>query len=111
MVHNMKLNDRPYNDICFGNKDIEMRLYDDKRRLINIGDIITFTNVVTMDSFNVKVIGLHRYDSFEKLYEVFDKKRLGYYDEETANYSDMEKYYTKDEIDKYGVIGIEIKKI
>lgn len=111
MIHNMKLNDRPYNDIYFGNKDIEMRLYDDKRKLINVGDTITFTNIMTLDSFNVKVINLHRYNSFEDLYKFFDKKRLGYYDNETANCSDMEKYYTKDDIAKYGVIGIEIKKL
>lgn len=111
MDHNMKLNNEPYNSICYGNKDIEMRLYDEKRQLINIGDIITFTNRDTLDTFNVKVINLHKYNSFKELYREFDKVRLGYKENEDAKPEDMEKYYPKEEIDKYGVVGIEIKKI
>ena len=44
--HNMKFDDESYNNIFYDNKDIEMRLYDEKRKLINIGDIITFTNKI-----------------------------------------------------------------
>lgn len=102
MLHKMKLQNNPYNSILFGNKDIEMRLYDEKRGLINIGDIIEFTNMDTGNTFKVEVINLDLYNSF-------DKERLGYKKEELANYEDMEKYYSKEEIDKYGVVGIEIK--
>lgn len=41
MRHNMKLNNKPYNSILYGKKDIEMRLYDEKRSKIKIWDIIT----------------------------------------------------------------------
>lgn len=109
MLHKMKLQNNPYNSILFGNKDIEMRLYDEKRGLINIGDIIEFTNMDTGNTFKVEVINLHRFNSFKDLYNSFDKERLGYKKEELANYEDMEKYYSKEEIDKYGVVGIEIK--
>lgn len=111
MKHNMNLNNEPYNSICYGKKDIEMRLYDEKRRLINIGDIITFTNRDTLDTFDVEVINLHKYNSFKELYDNFDKTRLGYEEHETAKPEDMEKYYPKEEIEEYGVVGIEIKKI
>jgi len=111
MRHNMKLRRGPYNSICYGNKDIEMRLYDEKRQLISIGDIITFTNIETMECFDVKVINLHRCENFGELYNKFDKVRLGYSENEEAKPDDMEEYYSKDEIAKYGVVGIEIKKI
>ena len=111
MKHNMKLNNGPYNSIYYGNKDIEMRLYDEKRKLINIGDVITLTNNETMDSFDVKVINLHKYDNFNDLYEKFDKERLGYNKGEEAKSEDMEEYYSKEEIEKYGVVGIEIEKM
>ena len=111
MIHNMKLNNNPYNSIFHGNKDIEMRLYDEKRKLIKVGDIITFTNIDTLDSFDVEVIALHKHKNFKELYEKFDKERLGYKIEEEAKPEDMEKYYKKEEIEKYGVLGIEIKKI
>ena len=107
----MKLNNGPYNSIYYGKKDIEMRLYDEKRQLINANDIITFTNNETMESFDTKVVSLHKYKSFDELYDKFDKLRLGYNEDEIAKPEDMEQYYSKEEIDKYGVVGIEIEKI
>ena len=41
----------------------------------------------------------------------FDKIAMGYDRDDIVNPKDMEKYYLKDEQDKYGVIGIEIKVI
>ena len=111
MKHNMKLNNEPYNSIYYGKKDIEMRLYDEKRQLINVGDIITFTNNDTKECFDAKVVFLHKYNSFSELYDKFDKLRLGYKDDEIAKSEDMEKYYSKENIDKYGVVGIEIDVI
>lgn len=111
MRHNMKLNNDPYNSIYYGNKDVEMRLNDEKRQLINVGDTITFTNVDTMECFDAKVINLHKYDDFGELYKRFDKVRLGYKEDDKARPEDMEEYYSKEEIDKYGVVGIEINVI
>ena len=109
MIHKMNLNDEPFNSIKDGFKTIEMRLYDEKRRLINIGDVIEFNNRLTNEKINVEVIMLHLFNNFEELYKHFDKICLGYKDNEEANSSDMEKYYLKEEQDKYGVVGIEIK--
>lgn len=44
MIHKMNLQNGPYNSIKNGDKDIELRLYDEKRRKINVGDIIEFNN-------------------------------------------------------------------
>ena len=44
MVHEMRLNDEPFQAIKDGTKTIEMRLYDEKRRMIQVGDVIRFTN-------------------------------------------------------------------
>ena len=43
----MKLNTEPYELIKFGKKNIEMRLMDEKREKISIGDNIIFTNINT----------------------------------------------------------------
>lgn len=109
MIHKMKLKNKPFNNILFGNKDIELRLYDEKRQKVKKGDKIEFTNIDTGNTFIVDVIDLHEYNTFKELYEMFDKERLGYKKEEEADYKDMEKYYSKEEIDKYKVVGIEIK--
>ena len=88
-----------------------MRLYDEKRKQIKIGDIIKFTNIQSNETITCKVMNLYRYSSFKDIYLSFNKERLGYKKEENANYLDMEKYYDPSEIKKYGVIGIEIKRM
>ena len=94
-----------------GIKTIEMRLYDEKRKKIKVGDTIVFTNNKTKDLLCVKVTNLFVYDSFETLYKNFAKHEIGYMDNEIANPSDMELYYPKEKQDKYGVLAIQIKLI
>lgn len=106
----MKLNNEPYNNIKSGTKTIELRLNDDKRKKINISDIIEFTNRDTNEKMLVTVEDLFMYPSFEELYKHFDKVLLGYKENEDANYSDMEQYYSIEEQQKYGVLGIKIRK-
>ena len=44
MLHEMTLFPKPYASISSGQKTIELRLYDEKRQSIHIGDQIRFTN-------------------------------------------------------------------
>lgn len=111
MIFEMNLQPEPFASIKSGDKDIEMRLYDDRRKPIKVGDTIIFTNNETKEKLSVKVVNLFQYDSFEELYSHFDKKRLGYKEDEDANPKDMEKYYSPELIRRYGVLGIEIKLI
>ncbi len=108
MRHKMKLWNGSFEAIKSGRKTIEMRLYDEKRRLIKIGDEIEFTNLKTNETITYKVINLYKYDSFEELYKNHNKISIGYTKDELANPDDMLKYYTKEDIEKYGVLGIEI---
>ena len=111
MKHEMRLHNDPFLKIKGGTKTIEMRLYDDKRRLIKENDIIEFTNRANNEKICSKVIKLHIFNSFEELYKHFSKISLGYNEDEIANPKDMKLYYSKEEQDKYGVVGIEIKLI
>lgn len=89
----------------------EMRLNDEKRRLIKEGDIIEFENRATKEKLKTKVIKLHKFDNFEELYKHFDKISLGYAEDEIADPKDMEQYYPQDKQEKYGVLGIEINVV
>lgn len=109
MTWEMNLHPEPFDSIKNGHKDIEMRLFDDRRKGIKIGDTIEFTNNQTLERLSVEVINLYHFNSFEELYQHFDKTRLGYSETEIANPVDMEKYYSKDNILRYGVLGIAIK--
>ena len=108
MRHKMKLNNGPFVAIKNKTKTIELRLNDEKRQKINVGDEIEFTNNVTSEKLLVDVVNLHKFDSFSELYKHFDKILFGYGENELADAKDMEEYYSKEEQEKYGVLGIEI---
>ena len=111
MKHEMNLHDEPFKLIQNGSKTIEMRLNDEKRQLLNIDDTIEFTNRVTLEKIETKIINLYYYDSFKELYKNFDKVSIGYKDDEEAKPEDMEMYYSKEDIEKYGVVAIEIRRV
>ena len=111
ILHEMKLQEGPFNKIKQGSKTIEMRLYDEKRRKISKGDKISFTNIVTNEIIYTEVINLYLFDSFAELYKNFNKIEIGYEKNDVADSKDMEQYYSKEEMEQYGVVGIEIKLI
>lgn len=112
MRHHMKLRHEPFDKIRAGEKTIELRLYDEKRRLLKVGDEIEF---VCLDEkrlpLSVQVIALHRFDSFAALYAALPLLQCGY-DKDSVPFAspqDMDAYYTPEEQEKYGVVGIEIR--
>ena len=111
MKHEMKLNNEPFESIKNGTKTIELRLNDEKRQLLKINDLFEFTNRESLEKLLVLIEDLYHYSSFKELYKHFDKISLGYKENEEANSSDMDKYYSKEEQEKYGVLGIKIKKM
>ena len=111
MKHEMKLNNGPFKNIKNGTKTIELRLNDEKRQLLKIKDLIEFTNRETLEQLLVEIENLYHYPSFEELYKHFDKVAMGYKEDEEADPKDMEEYYSKEKQEKYGVLGIEIKKM
>lgn len=111
MIHKMRLHNEPFCSIKNGTKTIEIRLNDEKRQIIKVGDTIEFENRVNKEKINVRVIALHKFNNFGELYESFDKISLGYNEKDIADPSDMELYYSKEEQKKYGVLGIEIELI
>ena len=73
MEHEMKLQPEYYNFILNGTKRIEIRLFDEKRQQIKIGDTIKFLKEPELNEFfEAKVVGLLRYNSFEDMFNDFD---------------------------------------
>lgn len=111
MKHKMKLKAKPFNSIKNGTKTIELRLYDEKRRLLKEHDIIEFTNMVTGETLLVKVLELCIYDNFEELFKHFDNVSMGFNENEKVGPKIMEQYYSIEEQEKYSVVAIKIEKI
>lgn len=107
-IHYMNLNNDPFQLIKNQTKTIEMRLYDEKRRMIAIGDRIIFKNNKTEEIISVKVVNLFIYKDFFALYQEHDKVSIGYDANDIANPEDMYQYYSEERILKYGVVGIAI---
>ena len=111
MEYIMHLREHPFYMIKSGKKDIEIRLYDEKRKKIQKGDTIEFSNVETGQTIKTEVVDLHVCKDFASIYNNFDKTRLGYLENEEASPEDMQKYYSLEEINQFGVVGIELKLI
>lgn len=111
MKHEMKLQSKYYDYIIKGTKRIEIRLLDEKRKNIKIGDTIRFTRLPELkESFDAKVIELLKYNNFEEIFNDFDISILSdksMTKEELINI--LENIYTKEEQEKYGVLAIRIE--
>ena len=68
MTHYMNLWDDSFQAIKEGWKTVEMRLNDEKRSIINVGDIIEFTNTTTQGKMACKVVNIYKYANFAELY-------------------------------------------
>lgn len=108
-THSLQLATVPFNAITSGQKVIESRLYDGKRQLIQIGDIIEFTNRESPDQkVSVKVIGLLRYETFHDLFSDNNPAKFGGESVEWLE-SQIKEFYSLDEQKQNGVVGIEFK--
>lgn len=59
-----------FQSIIEGKKKVEVRLNDERRRKINVGDTIEFIKVPQQDeTLKVHVTGIRKYDTFEEMYE------------------------------------------
>ncbi|MDY4034851.1 ASCH domain-containing protein [Streptococcus dysgalactiae] len=111
MIHEMMLSPNPFEMIASGTKTIELRLNDEKRQGIKVGDWICF--YCTEDHSQIlqaEVVGLHYFDDFRQLYQSLPLDNCGYRKEELemARPEDMERYYSQEQQAQYGVVGIEL---
>ncbi|MBQ9780389.1 MAG: ASCH domain-containing protein [Clostridia bacterium] len=109
--HVMKLKPAPFAAIQSGKKTLELRLNDEKRQKIKIGDTIVFTQTETGEPLRAVVSDIRKYPDFEAMYAVEDPLAMGYTEDETADPQDMKQYYEEKEIKKYGTLAIEIRRI
>lgn len=110
-THSLQLATEPFNAIINGKKTIESRLYDDKRKAIQIGDILVFTNRENAkQTAEGRVVGLLRYDTFHELFSKNDPNKFG--GPSVAWLEDqINEFYTVDDQRKFGVLGIEFELV
>jgi broad specificity phosphatase PhoE len=110
-IHNMGLQDKYFNFIKSGTKRLELRLFDEKRRKIQIGDLIRFKNSKD-EVLRCKVEALHIYPSFAKLFEDFPTEMLA--DKSISKEEMLEimsEFYPEKRQKETGVVGIQIRPL
>lgn len=109
-LHQMKLNAEPFRKIRNGSKTIELRLHDEKRRKVRVGDFIEFSLIDDpKEKLQVRVTALHPFSSFAELYAALPKEKLGYAPDETPAPGHMDTFYSREKQEAYGVLGIEFR--
>ncbi len=112
MTHHLNLRPQPFSMIANGTKTIELRLLDEKRRRLCVGDILIFTNTDDASlTLHCKVKALHCFANFAELYRSLPLDKCGYLPDElaTAAPEDMQLYYSAEKQKQYGVVGIELE--
>ena len=113
-MHRMHLEPRPLQRMWDGQKTLELRLNDPKRREIQVGDIIRFEGLEEDNEFlYMEVKELLPFPSFRELYAALPLSEMGYLPEEEkdASPADMDRYYTPEEQARWGVLAIRVKSL
>ncbi|MCM3711374.1 ASCH domain-containing protein [Sporosarcina luteola] len=100
-----------FNAIREGKKTVEVRLNDERRRGIKVGDSIEFIKVPEgNETLKVQVTDLRKYDTFEQMYEDipfrdFDCEGWSMRDMVEGTYE----IYTPEQEKQWGTLAITIK--
>ncbi len=112
MNYTMKLNPEPFYAVKAGYKTIELRLNDEKRQKLKIGDSITFHRIDELsETVTKKITALHYFSDFKELFQELPLLKCGYtpFTWQEANPEQMESFYSKEQQEKYHVVGIELE--
>lgn len=104
----MKLTKELLESVINGKKAIESRLFDEKRKMINLGDEIVFSENDNPDNnIRVSVVGLLHYRSFRDLFADHNPALFGGESKEQL-LSQIKQFYSDEDEQKYGVLGIRL---
>lgn len=111
--YKMKLLPEYFNYIKNGTKRMELRLNDEKRKDLEIGDIIVFEEQTDIPRFlKTKVADIYHRANFEELVNEFDIELLADKNIKKEELKEvLEKIYPLEKQVQYGVVGIKIEII
>ena len=105
--HTMHLKKIYFDMFLRGTKTIELRLLDEKRKKVQLGDAIRFIcNENESESFVMKVSGLVCAKTFKELFDIIPVTKCGFPDTDTA-IRIIDQFCPSDKQD--GVLGIVLK--
>jgi len=112
MKHEMRLEPILFEEMKSGSKKVELRLNDEKRQKINLGDTIIFCKrPECVEKIEVRVAGLDKYKTIKELVEATPLEYWGprfHGKQQLLNHS---WHYSEEKIKKYGLLAIRIERI
>ena len=113
MIHDLNLREAYFNLVKDKIKTFEVRLFDEKRKLINVGDTIIFTCGDNKNpTLKTKVVSLLQFDSFEKMASLIPSRLIGFENCTINQIVDTyHNFYTPEQEKIYGVLAIEVQVI
>ena len=108
----LHLKDEIFDLVKNGSKNIEIRLYDEKRRKLNVGDILIFyKNGDESKKVIAKVEELNIFDNIEELVNNYDLRNMYFEDSSKEELiSIFNERYSKDKQEEYKVVAIKFEK-
>ena len=113
IIHEMKLDKASFENLEKGTKTFELRLMDEKRQSLKLGEQIKFRLFPTLDhACMMEIIGLLHYPDFDTLLNDVEMSWLGLDDDKKDWQKNvMHQIYTPEEEKEYGVLGIRLQKV
>ena len=94
-----------------GQKDIELRAYDEKRKKMKAGDKFLLFDAENSDEYIIcEILNMHVALDFESLFKNLDIKRSGFQNLDEL-ISVVTKFVSHEELQREQVVGMEIKRI
>lgn len=109
----MKLKSEFFDKVRSGSKIYEVRLNDEKRQKIGIGDCIIFKKEPELlDGVIVRVVDVKRFESFEQMATILSLESVGF---EKKNASQVSRFYhtiySRADEKKYGVVAFKLELV
>ena len=107
----MKLKEEFFDKVKAGTKVYEVRLYDEKRQKICVGDTIIFKKMPNLiDGVVTKVVDVKKFETFEQMAQTLSIESLGF---EKKNAGQVARFYRsiygKEDEKKYGVVVFKLE--
>lgn len=113
MKHEMKLRAIYFDKIKKQEKIYEIRLNDEKRRQIDVGDVLIFKKEPELsESLETIVADLIYFDSFKEMIETLPLEKVGFENQRPEEVEEVyHSFYSVQDEKKYGVVAIKVKLI
>ena len=113
MKHEMKLKDIYFDKIKNEEKVYEIRLNDDKRKLIRVGDIIVFKREQELiECITTKVTDLIHFVSFEEMAKSLPLEKVGFENKGIKEVVEIyHQFYNEEDEKNNGVLAIKVQVV